>query len=128
MIKVSREATWTCSDEEDVNVDPGYDADYKEFIFEDAKTAFKTLEAVLEGYKVSLEIDDVDEEKTIEVNADKYSHEDNGIGQYEYWGETGYDSQPYIEVEGTIVKGCDCALSLYVEPADEPTIEPDEEV
>jgi hypothetical protein len=65
-----------------------------------------------------LEIDDVDEVETVEVEVDSISHEDAGIGHYEYWGEVGYDSRPYVEVEGTIVKACDCALSLYVEVAD----------
>lgn len=118
-IEVSREATWTCSDEDEVNSDPGYDADYADHLFEDTKKAFKTLFATIEGYKVSLEIDDVDMDDTIEVEADKYTHEEDGIGEYEYWGSRGYDSRHYIAVEGTIVKACSCGLSLYVESADE---------
>ncbi len=128
LISVDRAATWTCADEDEVNSDPGYDADYTDSLFEAAKKAFKTLETVIEGYKVSLSVDDVDEEETVEVIVDSYSHEDDGIGSYEYWGDRGYDSDPYVEVEGTIVKGCGCALSLYVEPADEVTVEPEEEV
>ena len=65
--------------------------------------------------------------ETIEVEADKYTHEDSGIGGYDYWGDRGYDSRPYIEVEGTIVKACSCALSLYVELADEFTDESETE-
>ena len=60
------------------------------------------------------------------MNVDDYSYEDSGVGWYEYGSEVGYDSDPYIQVEGTIVRGCDCALSLYVEPIDEP-VEVDEE-
>ena len=132
LIEVSREATWQCATEDDVADDPGYSADYANFLVDDVKKVFKTLSTEIEGYKVSLEVDDADEEETVEVNVDNYTHEDAGIGDYEYGGYRGHDSRPYIEVEGTIVRGCDCALSLYVElveePAEEPTIEPDEEV
>ena len=117
-IDVSREATWSCGDEDEASSDPGYDAEYVNSVYEDAKSAFKTLSTVIDGYKISLEIDDVDEVETVEVEVDSISHEDAGIGHYEYWGEIGYDSRPYVEVEGTIVKACDCALSLYVEIAD----------
>lgn len=119
LINVSRKATWQCADEDEVDSDPGYDADYTTYLFEDTEKAFKTLETVIEGYKVSLEVDDVDEEETVEVAVDSYSHEDSGIGDYEYSGFRGHDSRPYLEVEGTIVKACSCALSLYVEPADD---------
>lgn len=119
-IEVSREATWTCGDEDEASNDPGYDADYENGLFEDAKSAFKTLSTVIDGYNISLELDDVDEVETVEVEVDSTSHEDAGIGDYEFWGERGHDSRPYIEVEGTIVKACDMALAIYVEPADEP--------
>lgn len=115
-IEVSREATWTSADEEDMHDDPGYEADYTNALFEDAQKAFKTLSVELEGYKVTLAVDDVDEEDTIEVEVENYSHEDAGIGSYEYWGHDEYDSRPYVEVEGNIVKACTCYISLYVEP------------
>ena len=128
-IKVSREATWTCGTKEEVSDDPGYDADYKESIYKDIEKAFKTLSTVIDGYEVSLQIDDLDSNEAIEVNVDSYTHEDNGIGHYEFWGERGYDSRPYVEVEGTIVVACDCAISLWIEPEDttEATEEPDAE-
>ena len=119
-IEVSRKATWQASDEENASVDPGYDADYEESIYTDAEKSFKTLSAMIEGYKVSLDIAEVDEVETTEIEVATISHEDSGIGHYEYWGEIGYDSHPYVEVKGTIVKACDCALTIYVEPADEP--------
>ncbi len=117
-IEVSREAAWFCGDEEDASNDPGYDADYSESIYEDAKKAFKTLSTVIDGYKVTLEIGDVDEVETVEVNVDNISHEDAGIGGYEYWGERGHDSRPYVAVEGTIVKACNFSLAFFVEPDD----------
>ena len=128
-IEVSREATWACATEDEMRHDPGYDANYTNSLFEDAKKAFKTLSTVIDGYKVLLELDDVDEEETVEVEVEDYSHEDGGIGDYEFWGHTGHDSQPYIEVVGTIVKACNCAITLLVEPAGEQAVteEPDAE-
>ena len=126
-IEVSRAATWQCEYEEDVYDDPGYDADYDNNIFGDTKKAFKTLVTVIDGFKVSLEVDDVDETETVGVMVDSYSNEDDGIGSYEYWGERGYDSRPYVEVKGTIVKACDCAITLYVEPEDQPVEETEED-
>ncbi len=115
-IEVSREASWTCSSVDDVNNDPGYDADYTNSIFDDAKKAFNTLSATIDGYAVTLDIVDVDATSTVEVEVDGYSEEDAGIGDYEFWGQRGHDSRPYVEVEGTIVSSCECSLSLYVEP------------
>lgn len=119
LIEVPRKASWECGvadDVHDIPDDSNY-ISYADLIFNDAKKAFKTLEAEIEGYKVSLEVDDADAEETIGTQVDSYSQEDAGIGHYEFWGDVGYDSHPYIEVLGTIVEGCNCALSLYVEPA-----------
>lgn len=127
LISIAREATWTCGDEDEVHSDPGYDADYSDSIYEDVKKAFKTMTTEIEGYAVELDIADVDEEETVEVEVDGYSHEDAGIGHYEYWGYRGYDSEPYIEVEGTLVKACSCALALIVGAAEQPAEEPAEE-
>lgn len=126
-ISVPRAATWTCIYEDDVYSDPGYDADYGESIYDEAKQAFKTLSAEIEGYQVELDIADVDEEETVEVDVDYYSHEDAGIGSYEFWGHTGYDSRPYIEVNGTITKACSLALALFVSIAENTTEQPTED-
>lgn len=115
-IEVSRNATWTCDSEDEAENDPGSNADFTNTIFEDAEKVFKTLSAVVDGYIVSLEISDVEEVDTIEVEVDSISYEDAGIGDYEYFGFTGTDSQPYVEVDGTIVKDCECALTFFVEP------------
>lgn len=128
-VEVRREATWACMTEEEARSDPGYDAYYTNSLFEDAKKAFKTLSTTINGYMVLLELDDVDEEKTTDIEVENYSFEDDGIGDYEFWGQIGHDSRPYIEVVGTIVKACKCALSLFVELVDEQMAaeEPDEE-
>ena len=116
-IDVVRPATWSANDTEDVNDAPEY-PDYINNILEDVKAAFKTTETIINGYKVSLEIVDVDETDTVDIEVDSYEDADDGIGSYEYWGVRGYDSDPYISVEGTIVKACDCTLALYVDPVD----------
>ena len=122
LIEVPREATWTCPiyEEESVDSDPGYDADYADHIYNDIETAFKTLTAEIEGYQIELAIGDVDEVDTVEVKVDHASRQDAGIGRYEFWGDVGYDSRPYIEVEGTIIKACECLLAFYVSPAAKP--------
>ena len=117
LINVTRPASWTSADEDDMYDDPGYDVDYENSIFEDAKKAFKTLSAEIEGYKVTIEVEDVDEDNTVEVEVTDHHRDDAGIGEYEYWGHVEYDSQPYMAVEGNLVKACACQLSLYVEPA-----------
>ena len=127
LIDIRREASWTCDDEDEVDSDPGYDADYPESIYAEAKAAFKTLSTEIEGYQVELDILGVDEEETVEVDVDSYSHEDAGIGSYEFWGHTGYDSQPYIEVNGTITKACSIALALLVGIAENTAEQPTED-
>jgi hypothetical protein len=114
LVLVERDATWSCGDEEEAYEDPGYDADYAQSVFDDAKKAFKTLKTEIDGYDIELSIDDVDEEETDEVIVETCRDEDAGIGSYEYWGHMEYDSQPYVEVEGTIVKACNLSLSLIV--------------
>jgi hypothetical protein len=127
-IEVTRKATWTCDSEDDIEDGPGYEADYSSNIYNDAEKAFNTLSTVIDGYKVSLEISEVDEGDNLEVEVDRISHEDAGIGDYEYFGFTGTDSDPYVEVEGTVVRECYCSLALIIEPNDIAEIEPTEEV
>ena len=127
-IGVSRNATWEAGDEDEAYEDPGRDADYSSTLVDDAKKSFKTLAAVVNGYNVSLQVDDVEEDDTIdaEVEVDTISHEDAGVGSYEFWGFEGYDSQPYLEVTGTVIKSCDCNISFYIEPLDTVVVDPEE--
>lgn len=126
-IEVRREATWTCEDDDYADQDPGYEADYENYIFKDAKKSFKTLSANIEGYTVSLEVIDADAGKTVDIEVDNISHEDDGIGDYEHFGFRGHDSRPYIAVKGVITKECECSLAFSVEPADETAVEATEE-
>ncbi len=124
-IEVSRKATWDCSNAEEAESDPGYDAIYENSVYKDAEKAFKTLSTVIDGYKVSVNIVDVDEISTVEVTTNTITDEDAGIGDYEYWGTRGYDSRPYVEVEGTLIKECECAVNFIVEPDDAVEAEPE---
>ena len=116
-ITVSREATWTAGTEEGATEDPGNDAEYENGLVADTKKSFKTLNCEVAGYRITLQVDDVEEDETVEAEIEicGLSHEDAGIGPYEYWGFKGYDSQPYVEAEGVITRRCDCNLTLIIE-------------
>ena len=113
-VEISRSATWQSSDEDSMYSPE--EPDYENTVYDDAEKAFSKQEAEIDGYKVSLVIDDADDDDTLDVEVDDYSHEDSGIGHYEYWGQVGYDSHPYVEVEGTIIRGCTCHITFWVEP------------
>lgn len=127
LVAVIRKATWTCDHEDEAEDCPAaVETDFENFLMEDAKKAFKTLETSVEGYKVTLEVVDVDvADKDAEVEVDHISHEDAGIGDYEYFGFRGTDSQPYVEVTGTLTYMCECQLALFVESAEVPEVELD---
>jgi hypothetical protein len=118
LINVPREAVWNIYDEDELHQKPEDDSDidYVDLLRNDAKKAFKTLSVEIEGYTVTLDTNEVDEEETVEVEVTNYSEEDAGIGSYEYWGDIGYDSRPYFEVEGTIVNACSITVALTVSP------------
>ena len=127
LIEVIRKATWTCDHEDEAEDPPAaVEADFENFLMEDVKKTFKTLETVIEGYKITLDITDqevVDGDPEVEV--DHISHEDAGIGDYEYFGFRGTDSQPYVEVSGTLTYLCECRLALFVEAVEVPEVELD---
>lgn len=111
---VDREATWTCNDEEDI--DTPEDEEFSEYISYDVEKALKTLTAEVDGYAVTIAVDDADGDTT-DVEVTKCTNEDAGIGHYEYWGFTGYDSRPYLEVTGVITQACGFSATLTVSPA-----------
>lgn len=117
LVEVPREASWTCDSEEDAGNDPGYDADYYNHIFDDVKKVFKTMSTKLDEYTVSLEVVDATEEDVISIEVHETTQEDSGIGDYDYWGASGYDSSPYVSVEGVINQACVIDLDLRVELA-----------
>lgn len=105
------DASWAAAED-----DP-YDYDDAEEDSPDFEDVFKK-EVVVDGYKVTLSIDDYDRIENLEVEVNDYSHEDSGIGHYEFWGQTGYDSHPYLEVSGTFINLYSAAVSLTIEPAE----------
>ena len=122
-IEVPREATWQCEeskyeDEDYYEDDPGYDVTYDNTIYEDVASMFKTRSAEVGDYFVELEVNDADALDNVSIHAEHVSHEDSGIGFYEYGDIQGYDSHPYVEVEGTITQACECQLFLVVTPRD----------
>ncbi len=124
-MSIPRPATWQAGSEDDIGQDPGRDAEYANSESEDAEAAFKTTSTVIDGYKVTLKVDEIQEEDTEDVEVTDYTHEDDGIGWNEYWGVMQYDSRPYLEVTGILTKACYCFITLFVEPADATNTEPD---
>lgn len=126
-IEVAREASWTCDDEDEVySVPKSYDSDieYEQSIMKDAEKAFKTLSTTIDDYLVTLTIGDAYVEEIEASEVSDYSNEDAGIGHYDYWGTPGYDSRPYVQVEGTLYTNCSMGLTLSVGvPQSEPKLE-----
>lgn len=118
VIEVSRAASWQADDEDAAHCPAHTDIDYNNSVYKDAAKAFNTKKATINGYTVSLDIEEVEEDEIVEVEIDTITDEDSGIGSYEYFGFTGYDSNPYVEVEGTIIQACTCTLSFFVEYKD----------
>ena len=115
-----RDKLWlfaSCAHDDDVNSYPSSDLYYNDDVYEEVKKVFKTFSAVIDGYNVELDINDIDDKEIVDFSVNKVTKEDSGIGRYEYWGDTGYDSHPYYEIEGTITNGCICDLFIIVSPA-----------
>lgn len=120
-IEVPRKATWQCIDEEEaysINSDPD-EPEYENDGYTDIAKALRTTSATIDGYTVTVEVVDYNEIETVAVEVDEVSHEDAGIGHFEFWGHDEYDSRPYVEVTGNIVKTCDCAFAFTITPVDE---------
>ena len=112
-VEVTREASWQCGNVDQIN-DLPEEIEYDKSSITDMAKAFKTEPVIVYGYKVTLAVDDVDTEEACEVEAKTYTEEDDGIGFYEFWGFKGYDSHPYIQVEGDVVCKLTGRLELTV--------------
>ena len=112
-VEVTREASWQCGTSDHIN-DMPEDIEYYKSSITDVASVFKTGPFVVDNYKVTLAVDDVDTEEACDVEATNYSNEDDGIGFFEFWGHKGYDSRPYIQVEGNVACKCTCLLTLTV--------------
>lgn len=113
-LTVERVAVWTCGTEEDAYEEPD-EAEFSESILYDIEKAFKTFNTEIDGYLVNLKIDYAEGE-TVDVDVKKCTDEDAGVGHYEFWGETGYDSRPYVEVTGVLTQKCWCQATLTISP------------
>ena len=121
-IWIPRDATWQCGIDDDPE-DVVEDAEFINDIHDDIKQVFKTLTADIDGYRVTLDVSDWNypprdfslRNRDL-VFAGDVTKEDSGIGHYEYWGDVGYDSRPYVEADGVIVTALLCYLNLTVEP------------
>lgn len=128
-VEVPRRATWQCANEEEaysINNDPD-EPEYENDGYTDIAKALRTTSTIINGYTVTVEVIDYDEIETVEVEVDEISHEDAGIGHFEFWGHDEYDSRPYVEVTGNIVKACDCGFAFTVTPTEEVPAEPEVE-
>ena len=114
-ITVGRYAGWSAVDEDSLTADMD-DVEYYGSIKEETLECLLKTSEVIDGYKVTLTIDDVWEEDIVDKEVTTYSSADAGIGSYEYFGYSGYDSIPYVEVEGIIYKACYPTFELTIEP------------
>ena len=109
------EASWSCGDEDEIYSpeEPEIEGSTSDAL----EKSFVTFTTNVDGYAIELSIDDYDEEEVQDVEVTDTTAEDDGIGEYEYWGHRGYDSQPYISVYGHITYGYTCYMTLWVSPA-----------
>jgi hypothetical protein len=120
-LDVARAATWLQYDEDEIHRRPDYDTDieYEDSIESDILEALKTTSVELEGYKISVKLEDYDKvEEIAEFEVDDYSHSEDGIGWYEYQGRDYYDSHDVYEIDGTITSTISVGLTFIVEPID----------
>lgn len=114
-LKVARAATWNTYDDTDKPEDEDT-IEYENTSEVDIIKTFKTSAATVDDYTISIAVDDYNENEIVDVEVTGSKEADDGIGDYEYFGFRGYDSHPYYEMEGILVRDYDCYLSLRVEP------------
>ena len=120
-LNVARAATWMQYDEDEIHSKPDYDTniEYEDSIESDILEALKTTSVELEGYKISVKLEDYDEvEEIAEFEVNDYEHGEDGIGWYEYQGRDYYDSHDVYEIDGTITSTINVGLTFIVEPID----------
>ena len=126
-VEVEREGTWSTgysSDEEEAydltHATPSSrDVDFEDSEEEAVTKTFKVRSVDLEGYTITIEVDNIAEsdiESVSEVN--EVTEDDAGIGDYEYFGFRGTDSQPYLVVQGTLF----CTIYPYLRLTVAPTV------
>lgn len=121
-VEVAVPAEWFCSTEDDLDDIPDeYNLDTFDLnssAEEAAKELFKESSVVIDGYKIDLIVNEVEREKIVDTIVENYYDDDDGIGPYEYFGATGYDSHPFVAIEGKLVYECRLLIELDVSPAE----------
>jgi hypothetical protein len=115
---VERQAGWTVYSEDDTHNPDEDDVEFYNDRLTDVKEAFKTLSAVIDGYKVTVDVYDIMDWDRDDVDVDSVDAQDDGFS-YEYWGTSGYEDESSWECEGTIYYTYSVAIALNVEPATE---------
>ena len=111
---VARGATWECDNKDDTNPSSS-DIDYESYLITDVRAAFKTQSAVIDGYKISLDFIEWDEQEMVDYEIESLDEDEYGIGSYEYFGFKGYDSHTYYIAEGTVYNDCEIYFRLVIE-------------
>jgi hypothetical protein len=119
-VEVAVPAEWSCSTEDDLDDIPDeYNLDTFDLnssAEEAAKELFKESSVVIDGYKIDLIVNEVEREKIVDTIVENHYDDDSGIGSYEYFGATGYDSHPFVAIEGKLVYECRLLIELTVSP------------
>jgi hypothetical protein len=121
LMEVEREASWQCVSEDDISSPD--EPEYSNSLTDDVAAALERTTDEIDGYTVTVTIDDAEEMNIVNVDVNNCSEEDAGIGRYEYWGDVGYDSRPYYEVDGIITSTCSVYLTFEVAPAKQESAE-----
>lgn len=108
--EVGREAEWQAADEDEAYRTPSrFDVDFIGREEDEVRAEFKATQAEFEGYTLEIANLQIDDYEISDAEVDSTTDEDAGIGHYEYFGFEGYDSRPYVQVEGTVY--CNCSIS-----------------
>ena len=116
-IVAARPAGWTVWSEDDTHHPEEEDIEFYNDIKTDVQAEFKTMSAVIDGYKVTVDIDVLDWDRD-DIEVDSVDEQDDGF-EYEYWGMSGYKDESSWECEGTVYYACGVGILLDVEPASE---------
>ena len=124
-LEVEREGTWSCgySRDEDEQYDLIHaapstrDVEFADIEKDVVAAKLKAKSVEIEGYTAAIEIEDVVELDCVEVlDVINATEDDDGYGDYEYFGFRGTDSRPYVEVTGRVRCEADVAFSITVAP------------
>ena len=106
---VGREAEWQAADEDEAYRTPSrFDVDFIGREEDEVRAEFKATQVEFEGYQLEIANLQIDDYEISDAEVDSTTDEDAGIGHYDHFGYEGYDSRPYVQVEGTVY--CSCSI------------------